>query len=334
MSTDKAPNNLLFPSVLIFLLMCSDIALGGPLRDLLDRRRDNVKQQSEIITLRSGGFDREYILYTKKPSNATKQPLIIVLHGTYGTGNKMQKALGFDKYADKYGFIVAYPDAYHANSARQTTRWNDGRGVLESSELDVDDVTFIRDMIQDIAAKHNLDKKRVFVTGASNGGIMAYRLGCELKAQVRAIAPVIGNIAEPISTICTPSTGVSILSINGTQDPFVPLDGGLVCNDIGKRMCEGGYVISRSDSIYKFAVANDCNTSPRSFRRHPAVDDGTWVEELTYSCRNDGVVVRSLVVHGMGHVWPPRSGQATRSGPTTGNLDATLEIVNFFMSIQ
>lgn len=289
-------------------------------------------QATEVETVLVGGLKREYRLFAP-PTARRNAPLVIVLHGTYGTGEKMQRGLGFDPYARRHNFLVAYPDAYRKEGDRSTTRWNDGRGVLDSSKMGIDDVAFISALIDDVARKHDIDRRRVFVTGASNGGMMAYRVGCELAGQVRAIAPEIGNVPQPLSASCNPQAGLSILSINGAEDPLIPLDGGEVCQGVSKRMCEGGQVLSRTESLSYFARANGC-AAPSSSRRQPRVSDGTEVEDIVYGNCQSGAQVRSIVVHGMGHVWPPNEGQAKVSGPSSQNLDATAEVVNFFMSFR
>lgn len=295
--------------------------------DRIDRRANTT---DEKITV--GGLKREYSVYTP-PGIGKHVPLVIVLHGTYGTGEKMQKHLGFDPYARKHGFLVAYPDAYSKPLSRGTTRWNDGRGTLESSQLGVDDVRFIAEMIDDIANKYGIDRTRVFVAGTSNGGMMAYRIGCELKGKVRAIAPEIANIPSPIADKCAPQMGLSILSINGSEDPIIPLNGGQVCAKVSSRFCEKGDVISRSASLFPFSRINGCSPQPISQQRQPQVNDGTSVEDIVYSGCRTNAAVRSIIVHGMGHVWPPNDAQLSSSGPTSQNLDATREIVEFFMAI-
>lgn len=326
---------LAFALCLLWLLTLPDPVAAQTLRERIEMRRDRIEplrdQPGTVETLRVGGLDRHYRLVV--PSSASAgAPLVIVLHGTYGTGEKMQRALGFDAHAQRLGFVVAYPDAYRPEGARQTLRWNDGRGVLASSARGIDDVAFVAALIDDIARAHRIDRDRVYVTGASNGGIMAYRLGCELKGQIRGIAAEIGALAAPIASSCTPPAGLSVLSINGVLDPFVPLQGGEVCPDVSRRLCEGGQVVSRAASMAPFARAAGCKTAPVSRRRPPRIADGTEVEVLSYTGCRPGIDLRALVVHGMGHVWPPHGGQVKGSGPTTGNLDATAEIVAFFMA--
>lgn len=278
------------------------------------------------------GLERTYILHVP-PAVETGEPLplIIVLHGTYGTGRKMQAGLGFDPYADQQGFYVAYPDAYQKPGERETARWNDGRGTLASSLTGIDDVKFLVDMVDDIAAQVPLDKSRIFVTGASNGGMMTYRLGCETSGVFAGIAPVIGNIPEPIFNSCNPSTPLNVLAINGDADPFVPFNGGEVCGETPSIFCEGGFVQSQPESLAKFAAANRCELTPQLIVLPNVVDDGTSIEEQTYANCADGAQVKAYIIHNGGHTWPPRKSQVEAGGQATGNLDATPLIVDFFL---
>ncbi len=287
------------------------------------------------------GRERQYILHVPFDMENNNQllPLVIVLHGTYGTGKKMQIGLGFDSYADQYGFMVAYPDAYTKKSEKQTTRWNDGRNVLESSKMNINDVSFILEMIEHINSKKPIDRQRIYVTGASNGGIMTYRLGCEASGTFAAIAPVIGNIADNQNSSnssyyynCYPESPVSLLAINGDADPFIPFNGGEVCKGISKNFCEGGYVVSVEKSLQKFIKVNGCSGQYVSEFLPEIKNDGTKVEKRVYDCR-DNIEIISYIIHNGGHTWPPNTPQlGDKSGITSQNIDATKVIVEFFMN--
>jgi polyhydroxybutyrate depolymerase len=287
---------------------------------------------AEYTSIQSGGFARQYILVVPKLASGPL-PLIVVLHGTYGTGSKMQRGLGFDAYANQLGFAVAYPDAYQLQGERSTTRWNDGRETLQSTKLKINDVQFLRDMVADIKTKAAIDSKRIFVTGASNGGMMAYRAACEAADVFAASAPVIGNIPKPIYESCRPSQPVSILAINGTADPFVPFEGGQVCQSVAGRFCEKGYVASAAQSLALFAKAAGCQGSLTSASLPPKYPEDPKVRKVGYGGCSAGKQVGAYWIDGGGHTWPPKKGQLIgKNGEPTRNLDATKEIVQFFLA--
>ena len=126
-------------------------------------------------------------------NKSVQVPLVIALHGRGGNGWSMilLTRKGFNKLADKDGFIMVYPDGIELN-------WNDGRMDEEANDRahreNIDDVGFISALIDTMIKDYNINPKRVYVTGISNGAIMSYRLACELSHKITAIAPVDGNI--------------------------------------------------------------------------------------------------------------------------------------------
>lgn len=288
---------------------------------------DALRPGNHDLVMTVDGLERTYILHVP-PAVEQDQPLplLIVLHGGGGSGQKMQRLLGFDDYANMRGFYVAYPNSYRA-SGLQIAHWNDGRGTEETT--DVDDVKFLLEMIGEISRRVPLDERRVYVTGASNGGMMTYRLGCETEGVFAGIAPVIANIPEPIFETCTPASPLHFLAINGSADPLIPLQGGMVCEDI-RFGCAGGWVVSQVESVGRFAAVNGCDPVPQSVTLPVEVEDGTFVEKQTFINCARGAQVTSYIVHNGGHTWPPLPAQLPAAGAQSENLDATRLIVEFF----
>lgn len=280
------------------------------------------------LSLNVDGLRRAFILHVPPATHQGQPlPLLIVLHGGGGTGQKMQRFLGFDSYADERGFYVAYPDSYQPPGEQGTFHWNDGRGTEKTSG--VDDVKFLVEMIAEIGRRVPLDERRVYVTGASNGGMMTYRLGCETKGVFAGIAPVIANIPELIFANCQPTVPLNFLAINGSADPLVPLEGGEICEEL-RFGCAGGRVVSQAESVGVFAAANGCDSVPQSLTLPVKVDDGTFVEQQTYPNCASGTQVVAYIIHNGGHTWPPLPGQLPAAGAQSRNLDATRVIVDAF----
>jgi polyhydroxybutyrate depolymerase len=187
--------------------------------------------------------------------------------------------------AAREGFVVAYPDGIGRG-------WNDGRAGVNG---DVDDVAFIATLIDEIAADHAIDRSRVYVTGASNGGMMTYRIGCELSDRVAAIAPVIGNLPEELP--CKPTAPLSVLAINGTADPLVPYNGGHVARDRGQ-------VLSAALSTLAFAHAAGCGAADPTVEEPDVdTDDDSRTFVTRYACPAP-VQVSLITLGGAGHTWP------------------------------
>ena len=273
----------------------------------------------ESITV--DGRERTYLLHIPtKFDPDQRRSLVVVLHGTFGTGDKVEGQTGFSELADKEGFIVVYPDAL--------ANWNDGRGTSDAAKKGVDDISFIKNLVFELQRKLPVDESRIYAAGVSSGGIMTYRLGCETSL-FAAIAPVIANIAESIANTCNP-VPTALIAINGVEDPFVPFNGGECCKT-PRGGGEGGKVISNQKSLEIFAQSNVCSLSPKKEMLPVLVEDGTSVEKKTYASCKDEKDIIAYAIHGGGHAWPPNPPQAPRmTGASSQNIDATQVIWEFF----
>ena len=270
-------------------------------------------------------IQRDYHLFIPSSyRNSTAAPLVIALHGGGGNGHKMHKLSHLSLLADRYGFIVAYPDAVEGH-------WNDGRGMdqYRSQKDNIDDVGFISRMIAAIAGEYNIQNHRVYVTGASNGAMMSLRLGCELAHKITAIAPVIGAMPENLVGQCAPARPVPLMMINGTDDPLVPWEGGYV--HIFRRKL--GKIISVPQTIAFWVTRNGCSPSPQiSMVPDADPEDGTRVQKTAYGKCTDGADVVLYEIKGGGHTWPGGYQYLPEFliGKTNRDLDASQAIWDFF----
>jgi polyhydroxybutyrate depolymerase len=244
-------------------------------------------------------------------------PLLLVFHGGGTEGRGMPHFTGFDALADRYGALVVYP----AGVGRQ---WNDG-GVPNNG---VDDVGFIRALIHQLAQQFQVDRNRIFATGISNGAMFSQRLGCELAGGIAGFAAVDGNMPAALVGKCRPSGPVSVLQMNGTDDPLMPFGGGNVT--IGRRVG----VLSAAQTV-AFWVKNDgCSTNPETTAL-PAIApaDSTSIVRQRYSRCRSGSKVIFYSVRGGGHTWPGgyQYLPAVFIGRTSNQLDASAAILEFFL---
>jgi polyhydroxybutyrate depolymerase len=252
------------------------------------------KNHNDTGMISFGGLDRTYRVHIPPSYDANRPaPLVIALHGGRGTGKKMERLSPLSQQSDKSGFIVAYPDAVGRN-------WNDSRSVTKyrSHRENIDDVGFVAALIDSLATQWNIDRRRVYVTGASNGALMSYRLACELADKITAIAAVIGSMAVNITATCAPSRPVPVLMINGTEDKLIPWDGGYV--RFGRKTF--GRILSVPDTASFWATHNGCHVTPEvTMLADVEPEDGTRVYERTYSGCNNGVAVVLYEIRGGGH---------------------------------
>jgi len=277
---------------------------------------------AESHELLSGGRPRTYRLHVPPRLHADKPAaLVLVFHGGRGDGEGVERLTGFDALSDREGFLVAYPDGVGK-------QWNDGRDVadFETFKERVDDVAFVSDLIDAIGKDHAVDPGRVFATGISNGGIFSHYLGARLSGRIAAIAPVAGGIAEPFRKSFKPDRPVSVLILNGTEDPLVPYGGGSVGGTHGR-------TIGTAEAVRLWAAADRCAKQP-VVERLPDADpgDACLTERSRWIGGREGTEVVLYELRGGGHTWPggPQYAPKALIGRVCRDLDATRTIWEFF----
>lgn len=267
---------------------------------LLSAGAVTAQGRSEFGTLMHEGRERSYYVYepAAAPPDGGAPALLIVLHGGGGRGQGMVWLTrgGFNDLAERDGFIVVYPNGIDNN-------WNDGRDIRSSSAHrdNIDDVGFIDRLIDAMASRYSIDPARVFVTGISNGGIMAFRLACDLPDRFAGIAAVTANLPVDAVETCQPFTEIPVMILNGTADPLVPYDGGPI--QIGR--ARRGDVLSTAETVAFWLDVNTCASEPVSTR---VIDrdetDGVRARHEVYGGCSGRGAVELYALEGGGHTWP------------------------------
>jgi len=271
-------------------------------------------------SLQAGGLRRAFRTYMPAVV-ASPAPLVFVLHGGGGTARQMERSVSFNALADRFGFVVIYPDAVDRN-------WNDGRNAanIRSQREAVDDVGFIATLIDVLSREMRIDRRRIFATGISNGGFMSQRLAVDLSERIAAIAPVASGMAPALAARFPPKGPVSVLVMNGTRDPLVPYHGGRVLRDRGETM--------DTDEIIRIWVQHNRCPPPGMTVVLPDNDpaDGTRVRKTTYTGCAGRAEVALYAIEGGGHTWPGGSQYLPRGiiGRVCRDIDATRVIWEFF----
>jgi polyhydroxybutyrate depolymerase len=257
---------------------------------------------STVHTMSFGGLDRSYRLYIPAglPSPA---PLVVMLHGGFGSAQQAERAYGWDQLADSAKFVVAYPDGLGR-------AWNVGGCCGRPGRENIDDVGFIAAVVNDVGSNLAIDTARVYATGISNGGMMSYTLACNT-GTFAAIGPDSATQLDP----CPAPHPTSVMHIHGTADRMVRYDG---APGAGVAHIDGPSV-PEVNAFWR--NVNGC--------AEPTVTTAGPVTTSAAQCP-DGRSVELITIDGAGHQWP--GSQPIREGadPPSAALDATATFWQFF----
>jgi polyhydroxybutyrate depolymerase len=228
---------------------------------------------------------------------------VLVFHGYLETSAQIETITEMTPVADAHGFLVVY-------SQGLSNSWNAGACCGSSASLDVEDVQFVRDMLDRLATDYCVDPKRVFSAGFSNGGMLSHRLACELSDRIAAIGPVSGTMAIDA---CNPLRPVPVMHTHGTSDFVVPYNGGGL-----------GGAASVQTTISGWVTRNGCtDAQPTTVYQN---GDATCQE---YSQCNGQAPVRLCTIDGGGHQWPGGT-SAGPGGTLSMDLDTSEALAAFF----
>jgi polyhydroxybutyrate depolymerase len=247
-----------------------------------------IETGTQSASLDFGGRTRTYLLHVPPTYAAgTPLPLVFVLHGGGQSPNSAEKMSGMSAKADEKHFIAIYPSGTGRLSAMPT--WNSGNCCGYAMQNNIDDVGFLRALIEKLERDYSVDRKRIYFTGISNGAMMSYRIACELSEQTAAIAPVEGAL----NVDCHPAARVALLIFHGTADRLVPFNGGSSPFQIGGK---------RDDKSVAYAVdfwvkRDGCSASPMH-------SETAEVHVDKYSGCQDGTGIELYAIQGGHHMWP------------------------------
>lgn len=289
------------------------MAWPAPSIHAASRRDPSVDRMGAIMV---DGRRRTYLVHVPSTMpRATPWPLVIVLHGHGSSIRHTIRITGLSAKADREAFLVVYPNGTGWLNLRPRG-WNAGSCCGYPVRQQVDDVRFIKQLIAHLEDTLAIDASRIYVTGISNGGMMAYRVGCELTDEIAAIAPVAGAMTVPH---CTPRGPLPVIIFHGTQDQHVPYAGGRspLTHD------------TRLDPPVAATVAfwvrhNQAGPTPQRDVRGHIVRDA-------YAAPSTGADVVLYTVQDGGHAWPGGArGWSFGAEPTT-EISATDLMWEFFV---
>lgn len=269
----------------------------------------------EINTLSLSGQQRRYTVFSPSQLQAGAS-VVLALHPSRSSGEHMRRIVGntLERIAQRDNVVIVYPDGYegHFNDCRRAASYS-------ARTLNIDDIGFIKQIIEHLVRDKQVDPQRVYAIGYSNGGQMALRLALESPEVVKGVAAIAANLPTADNMDCNvaPSPARYIELIEGTQDPINPYAGGAVTLfGFGHR----GNVLSAHESAQWFATILGLTTSQSQTQKTIA---GISVQQEEW--RSHDAHVRLTTLKGAGHTVPQAGYRFMRILGATLQSDSVLE---------
>ena len=257
----------------------------------LDQPVTNPMEGTEVprglidVSFAFGGETRESLLYVPDSYNPTEgAPLMLSFHG-FGLDSQSQlEQADMRSLADRDGILLAYPQGTPLGNSR-FPHWNALPNSPENKTA-VDDLGFVRELISQIESDYPINRERIYASGFSNGGMMAFALACYEKDLVAAVAVVSGQLLDNGET-CSPESPIGVITLHGTDDRVIPYEGAF-----GQ--------LSAQEAVDFWVEHNETNTSPQI----DTFNDGDMtIERHVYDQGNNGVAVQHYKYLEGQHVW-------------------------------
>ena len=316
-------------------ILADESGSGSRLKERLqERKQDKTDNDATVKISKPGDYTftvlhdsltRKYRVHVPASYNtANPTPVLFALHG--GGGNMDYQAddkkYGLISKSEQAGFIVVFPNGYSKFRGGTLATWNAGKCCGDARDKNIDDVGFIRKVVNRVSRQLNIDPRRIFATGMSNGGMMSYRLACEMPNVFKAVAPVAGtdNTVE-----CKPAKPITVLHIHAQNDDHVLFNGGAGPNAF-KDPSKVTEFTSVPSTIAKWLSIDGCPAKPQR-----VLEKADAYCELYSSCQNKTQVQLCVTEIG-GHSWP--GGNKSRSKELASQAISANDVMWEFFSRQ
>ncbi len=218
-------------------------------------------------------------------TGATEHPLLIALHGSGGSGASLRFGTDLDVVADSQGVIMVYPDGAPG------WVWDD------SFSDNVDDIEFIKQLIERVDDFVAVDRDRVYMTGFSAGGMMTHKLACTITDRLGGVVMVGATLPNRIANTCYPPFGrrIAVAVILNTLDGAVPFEGDSVPGEFS--------LLSANETMRRWALRNDCYLTPDVSVVHVDPVTSIRTRREAYANCGSGVELELFAIEGGGHAW-------------------------------
>lgn len=283
--------------------------------------------QQDVYYLDVDGLRRRYVMYRphRVVLSGERVPMVIMLDGRGGTPWTAMRTTRWNDTADREGFIMVYPEATRIDPdgplhfLTNPQMWNAGAGGSDVERPEVDDLSFLRQVIDDARMHARTYSTGCYMSGFSNGAAMTYRYALAYPETLAAIATVAGHLRVSDAMLAEP---VPMISFFGRLDPLSPYDGGEVELPWGRREVRP----PAAQSVQAWAGLCGHRAEAGRLTTEPGVS------RLHYGQPGARDEIAFITVDDLGHVWP--GGHRLIPEPIVGRssdrINANDEIWRFF----
>jgi polyhydroxybutyrate depolymerase len=271
------------------------------------------------------GVDRVATLYRPSSLSGSPAPLVVALHGLGQSIDSLRDWLHLEAAADREGFSVVYPEAI-------ARKWNYGRPIKDPMPVvnnqTVDDIGYIRALIDGLIDMKIADRAHIYVTGMSRGGLMTYTLACALSERLAAAAPLITGMTDHQREDCHPARPIPMMVVAGTNDESEWYDG---------IVAPRGRLLSVPETMEFWRVRNGCTAEDAKSLPHRDQTDPTAIRLIAWTHCRDHADLRLYRVNDGGHQLPsllPSDPKTTRMfGVRNHDIETADEFATFIKKV-
>jgi len=282
--------------LVLFIVITSSYSVNAFLNNSAALNGDNYKKEKvgscRRNTIVVDGIKRTYYICLPPKYNSKKAyPVLFVFHGGESNAKNILKVTKFRNYQSKYNFILVAPNGLGRFKQEFLLTWNAGHCAGYARDSKVNEINFFNAIIEQIANLYNIDRKRIYLTGISNGAMLTYKIASLLPDIIAGIAPVAGAMNYIPNSHKNP---IPVIIFHGTEDKHILYKGGIPLHIFEEKSRVDNSV---SSAVNFWVKNNKCSIQPiRNKTKNIIIDKYT-------NCENNANVILYTII-GAKHAWP------------------------------